>query len=50
MNPDNALKYINESEVTKPKKWKEPSESELRKRQEEEDRAYFETIRHKFKT
>lgn len=40
--------YINESDITKPKKWREPTEKEKRKQQEEkrkhaeaEDRKMF---------
>lgn len=49
MKPDNAERYINEAEITKPRKWKEPTEEEKRIRQEAADKAYFESLRHKFK-
>lgn len=41
MKPDVVEKYINEAEIVKPKKWKEPTVEELRRRQIAEDRAMF---------
>ena len=49
MNPNNAEKYIGEAEAVKPRRWKEPSKEERRKRAEAADRSLFARIRDKFR-
>lgn len=49
MKPDVVEKYINEAEITKPKKWHEPTQAERQKIAEMEQKKHFESIRHKFK-
>ena len=48
MNPNNAERYIGESEITKPKKWREPTPEQRRMKAEAEDRRLFAMIADRF--